>query len=235
MRSLEFLSKKESPILEDLFHSIFKDCTSQIQLKLSQWIMYIEERCAKMEIPISDPPQRGLQFRNISWGLPNSYGPDGLNSSPSYLYLMGLSESALKNKVGTSIELDEVLKIYQDTGYIADFPDNKKIEFQSRWLLDGVFKEAFVSFSSSNFSGSIEGPSRLWLQGTIGQGLNPEKLKYPEPSRWDHIQLSSWEELATLRNWSNKYIQDLKKDLKRNLSDDAFDQNRETQKIPPPE
>lgn len=208
VKSLQFWNLGETKFLEELLNRLFQDCSSRLQLKWNQWIMYIEELCAKVEVRVSDS-QGGLVFTNISWG----YHFASHGGSHQYMYIMGLSETALKGQEGTSIELDEILKIYQDIGYMLDSSDNKKIEFQVQWLLDGDFKEAVVSFSLSHLSGSIEGPSRLWLQGAIGQGLNIEKVEYPQPSRWDYLQLSSLEDLVQVRGWSQGHLKSLAESL----------------------
>ena len=194
--------------LQDLFHYLFQDTPAYLQLKLDQWVMYVEELCAKREREIVASPE-GIQFVNIL---------SGPNHKVQYMYLMGLCESALNNPGSTSIEWHEVLKIHQDTGYVIDFIDNKKIELESRWLLEGKFKEVFVSCPLSDFAGHVEGPSRLWLQGAIHQKAHM-KVQYPEASRWDEIQQASLEDLQRVRGW----------DLGKNLQD-----NPTKQKIKPP-
>ena len=186
--SLHFWKSKNVESLQKLFDCLFQDSPPSLRLKLSQWIMYVEELCARVEIKTFET-SHGIKFTNIQ---------SGPHFESKYIYLLGLSESALKSPDGTSIELDEVLNIRRDTGYIIDFPDNKKNEFEARWILEGNFKEAIVSFSSSDFSGSVEGPAGLWLQGAISAGLDPEMIQYPEVSRWDEIQLNSIDDLKSV-------------------------------------
>lgn len=192
LKSLHLWRGQDPDSLQKLYNYLFQDAPPKLQLTLSRWVMYVEELCARIETE-TEGPSLGIQFTNIR---------SGPHRASQYIYIIGFSESALRPQMGTAIEWDEVLKIYQDTGFIIDSPDHRKNEFESQWLFDGNFKEICVSFSSSHFSGAVEGPSRLWLQGAMSSGANPEEVKYPEPSRWDEIQLSSMDD-KQLRGWSH--------------------------------
>ena len=157
-KSFHLWPTEDTQHLEKLYQSLFQDSPPYLQLKWNQWIMYVEELCAKIEIPIS-PPSLGVHFANIQ---------SGTQESCKYLYVMGVCESSLRPSRGTSIEYNEVLEIHRDTGYMIDFSGSQKKEFELRWALEGNFQEVFVGFSASDFFGEVQGPSRLWLQGAMG-------------------------------------------------------------------
>ncbi len=190
----------ETSAFQLLCEFLFADAPPHLSLKLSQWIAYVEELCARIEMKEKTPTGDGIPFNNIE---------SGIHSKCKYVYMMGVSESELKPRGGTTIDFKDVLEIHRDTGYVIDFVDPKKQEFEIRWLLESPLKDIVVSVSSSNFLGAVEGPARLWLQGAMTQSYAPknpnapsdpktlqppndlEALSSPAPSRWDEIQLNA--------------------------------------------
>ena len=191
-------------LLSELLDHLVQDVPLGLRLPLRQWLMYVEELCACVEWKVSEPSE-GIQLTHIS---------SGPRSGVKYMCLMGLTDPALNGGGGTSIEPSDAHKIHEDTGFVLDVSDSRRAEFEARWLMEGDFKEVCVSFSSSDFQGSVEGPSRLWLQGALGQATSGDKsgqeVQTPSPTRWDEIQLAPIEALGALRGWSEKRLEDLK-------------------------
>lgn len=177
--TLKFLPESISlEKLDVLFKKIWAEIPVDKNLGVDLWLNYLQALISKTSYKISEGDENGIQILNLSsCEHTNAYS----------LFVIGLSEEAFRSVFQTALTAFDVQKIAQDFGFQIFSPDQKRSEFQARWILGAPDREVYLSFAVTNFSGQILAPSWLWLEGAQ-KNEHGLKVEIPEVTRWDEIQ-----------------------------------------------
>lgn len=184
--------KAEPEALEKIFYVLFQECPQSVQLNLEDWMLYLEKICAKVEAKVEDADMDGIQCVNLS---------SGEWLKVSHVCILGLTEEALKQIENTGLTLSDVLSLSQQVGFNLSYPDKAHTEFEARWLVERDWAQIGLSVSGTDFNGSVQAPSLLWLLGSLWSGRDSEELDVPSPTRWDEMQKCSAQLISSLRRW----------------------------------
>ncbi len=176
--------------LDVLFKKIWAEIPVEKNLSVDLWLNYLQALIAKTNYKISEADENGIQILNLS---------SCEHTCARALFVVGLCEEAFRSGFQTALTAFDVQKIAQDFGFQIFSPDQKRSEFQARWILGDPSREVYLSFAVTDFSGQILAPSWLWLEGAqkSEHGL---KVELPEITRWDEIQTKSIPEILKMRN-----------------------------------
>jgi len=192
--SLKFLSTPVSlDKLDVLFKKIWAEIPVEQVLGVDLWMTYLQALISKTNFKISLGDPQGVQVLNL-----NSCE----HSLAKILFVMGLSEEAFRTQFQTAISAFDVRKLAQDFGFQIFSPDQKRAEFQAKWILGNNSSRANLSYAVTNFSGQILSPSWLWLEGAQGSG-HALKTQVPDPTRWDELQNLAAEQILELKSYSD--------------------------------
>lgn len=197
-------STKDFQYLHSIFHNFFQECPAHARFRLQEWLTYLEQLCARIEVSASMGMAKGLSFLNLS---------SGEWLSAQKIIIFGLNNEALRKTETTGLSFQDVQSLYQDLGFALAYPDQQQMEFQCRWLIE-LFaeREIILSYSLTDFSGAVQAPSLLWLNGAICAGRDMEKIDLPPPTRWDELQIQSVQGLKE-KGWSLERIHQLQECL----------------------
>lgn len=177
--------------IEKIFSALLSETPRALKMKLESWLGYLQKLCAKLEIRIQPRDEGGVHFVNFGAGLFEKW---------DRIFIIGLSDKAVKSNSQSTLATSDLFSIGQDLGLYLEHPDKSEAEFAADWLSskrDGAFpRQTFLSFSGSDFSGDPQAPALLWLESALGAGCDIEHYQSPESTRWDDIQKLESEELA---------------------------------------
>ncbi len=178
--SIQFF-KEESSLngLDQLLKALLRDSVNNIRLQAKTWLSFLEDIAAQTEISVQDEVVGGILVENIR---------SARNFDVKYVYVMGMSESQIKNRSIIGVSSSEVFKIENDLGFVLDLPENQELEFDADWLLSMGCSEMKVSFAETNFSGEPDSASMLWLKAVKYKGLEFDHVNIPKLSYWDYKQ-----------------------------------------------
>ncbi len=179
--------------LDVLFKKIWAEIPIDQNLSVDLWLNYLQALISKTHFKITPAEEAGVQVLNLS---------SCEHSKTHQLFIMGLSEEAFRTSFQTALTAFDVRKIAQDFGFQIFSPDQKRAEFQARWILEDPKRKINLSFAVTDFSAQILAPSWLWLEGAQQSG-HSLKIEVPGPTRWDEIQLQSPQEILSLKGISN--------------------------------
>jgi RecB family exonuclease len=198
---------QDTTALERAYRQFFQECSQNIQMTLHRWIRLLEQIAARTEVTLSESLADGVVVSNLS-------SADQFECT--HIILCGLSESALRQVSSTAIIYGDVLSIANRLGFHLAYPDQNKLEFAARWLLENRQREFHLCFAASDFNGAALAPSLTWLQTALERHQHEDTSIAP-PTRWDEIQLATLEQVATVRDWPEaqqvKLIESIEQDL----------------------
>lgn len=169
----------ESEAVERTVSTLLLECPKGMQLKVSSWVSYLTSLVAKAEVRIREGHDDGIYCGNFDGAL---------NLDLKNVIFLGLSEGQLRESLDLSVSASDVKKIATDLGIYLDAPDNDYNEFLVHWLTEKINGEICFYFSSTDFSGEVQAPSLIWLQTTLKQQMQIEKISLAAATRWDELQ-----------------------------------------------
>ena len=140
-------------------------------LKASYWLEVLEHLVSTTRLPVQNFLFQGISILDLSC---SAFLPF------QKVYIMGLSEQALKKTNLSLLSHLDVLSIRSQLGFSLDLTEKSTLEFQTDEILSEPQIDKVASFPETNFSGEVLTPSLLWLRSSQGKSL--EK---PSPTLWD--------------------------------------------------
>jgi len=205
-------SQFESSRVEALFRKVFAECPQSLRLPLSNWLAFIEQVASRAEVRVQDGAPGGINC--LSLGSSES-------SPATHMIIFGLTESALKTQGGSTILFSDIASLAAQFGFHLSSDDQGSSEFAARWLLEDPERELILSVPETDFAGSSQAPSWLWIQGARAGGEDTGEVFVPRPTRWDELQQATFEQIAALRAWSAPQTAHFRSGLSEDLGEAA--------------
>lgn len=183
----------EESLLRSL-SALYQECPEHLNLRLNTWVQHIQKIQASQETEVAAAQKPGVHCVSL-------HSAGWLNVS--HLWLMGLSEDALRTSNTQGLTLADTLSLSAAFGLSLSQPDQARLEFEARCLLDRSWVEVVASVADTDFMGQVLAPSLLWLEAR--QSRNPShghQLNIPGLTRWDEWQRQDPEKIWQQRSWS---------------------------------
>jgi len=151
---------------------LFDLCDQNEPLSLKNWITLSRSLSAQHDLPLDGNTQEdGIQIFNYS---------ESSHLLPPVVFIMGLTDSALKKKVHHYIKPNEFDKLGWNYGFFLDHPNYNVKESDISWLMANPFDQIYISTHSFNLESKPQAPHLLFLEQQTAQGhfINP-------PLAWD--------------------------------------------------
>jgi len=162
-------------VLREILETLKGARSSELHLSFAQWLYWLEQMTARLEVRLTAGDRRGVQFENLSSG-----------DSPQLKYriFLGLSDSQMQNSRRSLLQPAQIERLLIDTGFHCPHPEQSSLAFDMEWLALADRSHNIWSFPQTTTSGALETPHRLWLSRA------PENLQVtlPERTRWDALQ-----------------------------------------------
>lgn len=178
--------------VESVYKRLFAECPPALRLSLRRWMAYFEQIASKVECRVQDGDPNGIACINLS---------SAENSPATHMIVLGLTESGLKQSGGTAILFSDVASLAQEFGFHLASEDQAKLEFEAKWVISRSDRTLVLSVPETDFAGSVQAASWLWIKGAKEAGQMDE-ISLPRETRWDELQRASLARIAELRGWS---------------------------------
>lgn len=183
-----FLAKALSVLRENddqvrairLFKTVLEECPPDIKFDCAQWVRYLGEIAARIEIPVLNADPFGVSCLNLA-------SLEGVECS--HVVIMGLHEGALRSKHGTVIHTFDLRSIERGTGFVIDGEDRKRVEFEARWVLSQPRVETHLLFADADLGGTVQTPSWSWISGAWAEKSTTPEIEVALETRFDQMQL----------------------------------------------
>lgn len=170
-----------SDILEILIKELLQKSSVNSEMRLSNWLFFLERLICKKEIRLQPVDNEGIVVANFS---------DGESLFTTHRIFLGLSQSQLKAKSLSWILPSEINSFNRDHGFYLMDPEASRATFELEWLRLGASVEDHYCFPGTQWEGTIETPSQFWMEVCVkekgAEGIHI--LQIPEVTRWDEIQ-----------------------------------------------
>ncbi len=170
--------------------AILEECPPDLKFKTPQWVKYLAEAIAKVEVAVIPADPRGIWCLNLA-------SLEGVECS--HLVVMGLHEGALRSQHGTAIQATDLRGIERDLGFVIDGEDRKRTEFGARWILSQPRKEIHLLFSDTDLNGTVQTPSWTWISGAWVAKQKTPDIEVPIETRFDQQMSRSFDSLGSER------------------------------------
>jgi len=194
--------------LLSLLRVIGTEVPHSLELLPNQWLSYIEGLLARREISLQPAAEKAVWCVSVS-------SVDWLEVS--HAVFLNLSEGALRRQETSPVSAGEAQKIFTDTGYALGTTDRQELEFELLWFLNREWTSLQLNFSETDFQGSVQTPSRLWMWAGITNDKMKKEPQLPLVTRWDEIQRQSLAAVGETRGWAPLQLKALEQGLSRDF------------------
>lgn len=179
--------------IEVVLQKMVEDSGSGLKLSFAAWVRYFELMAARTEILDRPGASQGIQalsLTSIGW------------LAAKHIWVMGLTEENLKTFEASGLTMAETLSLGAQLGFALPAPDRNQKEVEARWLLDRRGLDIYLSTAATDFMGSAQAASLLWLKASIDQHISHDLLQVPGETRMREIQQTyenqpvSWQKYA---------------------------------------
>lgn len=203
----------DSERVEIVFKKMFADCPQGFQMLPQRWLAYLQQIAARIEIRVKSGDSNGLSCVSLS---------SAENLPAKKMIILGLTDLGLKSSSGTAVLYSDILSLSQQFGFHLSCDEQNNLEFEARWVIENYERELVLSVAETDFSGSPQAPSWLWMRNARKCGES-ETVSVPRPTRWDEIQASDFKSIALNRSWSDSYSRLLELSLQQDLGQTTQD------------
>ncbi|MGZ3722718.1 MAG: PD-(D/E)XK nuclease family protein [Bdellovibrionales bacterium] len=195
--------------LSSLLQVIGVEVPRELTLLPGQWLSYVEGLLARREVKLQPADENGVWCVSLS-------SADWLEIS--HAVFLNLSEGALRSSEISPVSAGEAQKIFNDTGFALGTTDRQEHEFELLWFLKRQWSALQLDFPVTDFQGSVQTPSRMWMWAGITNDKLKREPQLPRLTRWDEIQHQSLESLAGLREFAEAHHLSLKTGIERDVT-----------------
>ncbi|MDZ4082334.1 MAG: PD-(D/E)XK nuclease family protein [Bdellovibrionales bacterium] len=156
--------------------AVLEECPPDLKFKTPQWVKYLSEAIAKVEVAVIPADPRGIWCLNLG-------SLEGVECT--HLVVMGLHEGALRSQHGTAVQTTDLRGIERDLGFVIDGEDRKRTEFEARWILSQPRTITHLLFSDTDLNGTVQTPSWTWISGAWSEQKKTPEIEVPLPTRFD--------------------------------------------------
>jgi ATP-dependent helicase/nuclease subunit B len=197
---------------ESLYKKLFAECPQSMSLSVRRWLAYLEQLASKTECKVEKGERDGISCIGLS---------SAENSSAKKMIILGLTETALRTSRGTAILFSDIESLAREFGFFLASDDQMRLEFEARWVTEQTDRELVLSVPETDFGGSPQAASWLWVRGAREAGVHGE-LTIPSANRWDELQRADIETIARERGWTASHAVVLEKSLHEDLGEVAI-------------
>lgn len=198
-------SKHYPSVLEQLVKTVISESPSGVQLFLKDWIQYLGKLTARQEVCIRPGDPKGILCVDLS-------SLEYIDCK--YVFLMGMSEDSFKrNSPLKAVSQQDMLSLRAQTGFPLSPEESRSFEYYLLWNLNNLSRKYYFSFAVTDFKGSINAPSLVWLKEKKKHSEKHDEIDSPEESRVDQLQK---QELAEMEGLSFS-VEGVERDLGRSI------------------
>jgi RecB family exonuclease len=157
---------------------VLAECPESLSLPVRRWTTYLEQVLSRIEVKIAVGDAAGIACIRLS---------SAENSPAKKMILLGLTESALKKQLSTSILFSDLWSLGHEFGFHLASEDQAQLEFETRWLIEAGERDLVLCVPETDFDGAAQAPSWLWVKGSREKGEG-EHVTLPASTRWDEVQ-----------------------------------------------
>ncbi len=201
----------EHDILSQIFNQVLGECPKLTKMNLSFWLSYLEQICSKKEIVI-EKNSSGINLINLSSTL-------WLNTS--HAYVLGLSDNQFSKSTVDSINLSEINKLYQQTGFLVDYFNVSSENFILNQFKSKKFEQIVFSYPETGLAGEVGAPLLFWLEEKFRLDTDTERKDVPQVSLWDNLQRKS-SELGKGNEVESRILRDIGSEKYTGLTDNSY-------------
>ncbi|MFK8138082.1 MAG: PD-(D/E)XK nuclease family protein [Bdellovibrionales bacterium] len=174
-------SEENLNALEQLLKAVLAEVPSKMSFSPSEWTNYFKAKLGRMEQIQSIGSSEGLVCIDLS-------STEYVNFKE--VFFIGIEDSCFQTGSSSlQISLGEVASIRSQTGFPISPVENQSLEYEFYWSLTKDFKY-HLSFSASNLSAEIKGPSLIWLKEKTLREEDVEELNIAPEIFQDQNQLT---------------------------------------------
>lgn len=162
-----------------LFKTVLEECPPDITFDCLQWVKYLGELAARIEVPVLVADPFGIACLNLA-------SLEGVECT--HVVVMGLHESAMRSQHGTTIHTFDLRSIEKQTGFVIDGEDRKRVEFEARWILSQPRIETHLLFADADLGGTVQTPSWSWISGAWAKNSATPEIEVALETRFDLLQ-----------------------------------------------
>jgi ATP-dependent helicase/nuclease subunit B len=150
-------------------------------LEIEKWVDFLAQYFSRNEFKINQGDSKGISVIGLSGAL---------NRPLKKIYLMGLTEKSLKEKLDTALHWTDIESIKLQFGFNLPHADRTKTLDQLSWMERKSLEEIFFTLAETDFSGQFQAPSLYWLRGALDEKHSIE-LDMPKETRWDQLMANN--------------------------------------------
>ena len=207
--SLALLNQSDRQHIFKVLEDLDEILSLSITLSSRQWLRFFERYIARSEKKILTGQEGGICFLDPSQSLSRYF---------QKIFLLGLSESALRESQDTALLWKDVESIRYHFGFNLPHADQLRGEDRLHWLEKKRSNELIYSYSETDFSGQFQAPSFYWLHGAL-RSKHTLELDIPLVTRWD--ELMKQRGLESPNQLANRILEKVDGDLGRFSSSDS--------------
>ena len=181
--------------LELLLQDLQKQNAPAVQLAFSDWVRIMEGASSNLEQTVVVANLQGIACLDIS---------SAEYFTGTHIYIMGLSEDALRREQSLHVLDRDVVELSSSTGFDLPFPATRQLEWELPWFLNTQRSSVILSFPESNFDGSPSTPAICWLKGSF-RDQSTHVRRTPLPTRWDQLQVQPVDTIGLALDWGPDY------------------------------
>lgn len=187
--------------------TVLEECPPDLKFKSPQWVKYLAEAVAKIEVSVIPPDSRGISCLNLA-------SLEGVECT--HLVVMGLHEGALRSQHATAVQTTDLRGLERDLGFVIDGEDRKRTEFEARWILSQPRMKTHLLFSDTDLNGTVQTPSWAWISGAFAEKQKTPEIEVPKPTRFDEQMTRDFDSLGSIKQRARLRFE------RGELSDDAL-------------
>lgn len=204
----------EHDILSQVFNQILAECPKLTKMNISFWLSYLEQICSKKEIVI-EKNKTGVRLLNLS----SSLWLEAKNT-----YILGLSDNQFTKGSVDSINLSEINRLYQNTGFLVDYFNSSSENYLLNQFNKKNMNEAIFSYPETGLAGEVGAPLLFWLEEKFKFDKDTETKNIPKMSLWDNIQRKKFN-LSEGTDIESRILKDLGSIAYSKLADNSYKAN----------
>ena len=144
-------NEDEHDVLSQIFNQILGECPKLTKMNLPFWLSYLEQICSKKEITM-EKNSSGVNLLNLS---------STLWLETSYSYILGLSDNQFNKSSIDSINLSEISKLYQQTGFLVDYFNVASENYILNQFKSKSYEHVVFSYPETGLAGEVGAPLSL--------------------------------------------------------------------------
>lgn len=147
-------TESDYTLFNKIVDALVKDYNNLLGFTLDQWFSYLNLVVSRLEAPLASAANDGVAFCS----------PHQLDHHPySHLFVLGCHRQALQITTDSPFSPEDVSRLDYDLGFYLPPSEDKKIEYDIRWLQSRTEATSVLSYSETDFNADPCVVSPMWL------------------------------------------------------------------------